>query len=266
MAAADIAIEYTESGQVMDFAIYTKPYILTNHVVSALDPQTDIENLSMQINAYGPAGCDTVIYFDKETLPAEILGDGSFADPVENVDFSISIGKTTLTASIVESTPFFDEILAHRQTVPEATSAPQTAAHVQEAKIYHDNVFIADIYPANDTRLIKFSDNPNRSYDFVSQYRNIATTTYPLPIDNTVGVILSLMALFQDNTAVEVKEVVSLQYLTQCEDASGVLMDGYYYYADQDVMVSTYCLDGYDTCGEYNYTGVDGLDLYFRTS
>jgi len=52
--------------------------------------------------------------------------------------------------------------------------------------------------------------------------------------------------------------------LTQCTDKPGADVEGYYYYEDLDVMVSTYCLPAYDTCGTYDYTGVDGLDLYYR--
>lgn len=267
MAAADISIEYSATGQVMDFAIYTKPYILTNHIVVATDPDTGVENLSMQINAYGPAGCDTVIYFDQEVIPGETLTDGTATDEEQNIDFSITIGKTTLTASIADSATFFDEISAHRQIVPEATSAPQTAAHVIEAKIYHDGTYIADIYPASDTRLIKFTDNPNRSYDVITQYRNPLSALYPFPINDTIDVIYALIALYQDEPVDNnIKDPVSYTYLTECIDGSGSVVDGYYYYAEQDAMVSTYCLDTYDSCGDYNYTGVDGFDLYFRTS
>jgi len=31
-------------------------------------------------------------------------------------------------------------------------------------------------------------------------------------------------------------------------------------------MVSTYCLPAYDTCLEYDYTDIDGLDLYYRSA
>lgn len=64
---------------------------------------------------------------------------------------------------------------------------------------------------------------------------------------------------------VVVDEAPVLTDLSYCIDVQGATADGYYYYATDDVMVSSYCLPSYDTCGVYQYN-VDSLDLYYRQS
>jgi len=53
--------------------------------------------------------------------------------------------------------------------------------------------------------------------------------------------------------------------MSYCIDDQGATVDGYYYYPAQDIMVSSYCLETYDTCGTYQYT-LDAMDLYYRNN
>ncbi len=118
------------------------------------------------------------------------------------------------------------------------------------------------MYPEDSTWKIRF-ELQQSSKDFISEIWNLAVAVTPIDL----GIFTTMRDVIQELRGENDVEVVesrpTLVDLSYCIDSQEETVDGYYYYATDDVMVSTYCLPAYDTCGAYQYN-VDSLDLYYR--
>lgn len=193
--AIEATLQYnseTDDNDIIDVALYIKDYIITNHVVNITDPITGEKTIDMQINVYGLATCDTVIYYTTHEIPVSVeVLPGEFKTIMQtNSEISVSVGKLTATAVVTDTTKMFDDITARRLVVPTSTSAPTTINHVIEAKVFYDSNYIADIFPQDDTWLIKFYEEnfTNTKYLF-ADYIDILLAGNPLSMDAVYNII-----------------------------------------------------------------------------
>lgn len=150
ITAVDATITYDAQGDMtnIEIAWYLDPYIYTNSF--SRDVTTDvagnkIEHATMDIHIYGPAGCGVQLLLDTTTT----------TDPQDNEtstqDITFTLNNTTLEIQTQNFNDMIDDIKNHRLTVPTATSSPQTASYLVDAKIYHKGDYRAYIYPEDNT-------------------------------------------------------------------------------------------------------------------
>lgn len=193
--------------------------------------------------------------------------------PTQSVSLTAAINNGLITRNVTDSQARNDAIDAYE--LSSGISDPVAAAAGNayfDADIYINETHVADINAMDNMFGIAFIDILNRYPNNPNVYNNNLIDTYIMAQELDAANIMLVLARItqaveQAKSGVRApveEEVNGGSLLTQCRDKAGANVEGYYYYTDLDVMVSTYCLPAYDTCGTYDYTGVDDLDLYYR--
>jgi len=264
VSGLDVDIEHDAAGDLksLELAWYLDPYIYTNTFTKNITTNAagvEQEDVTMDIRIFGPEGCGVQFQIDTVTIIDPTGSESS----TQNITFVLN--NTRIELQTVDIDAMIEDIQTYRQTVPAATSTPQTDSYLVDAKIYHKGVYRAYLYPEFDTWRVGFVSQQS-SQDFIAELWNPTTIGAFANMDVIMTWWDILSALSKDAPATETTPddtQIVLQDLQYCIDDQDNISDGYYYYPAQDVMVSTYCSSEYDSCGTYQYT-VDSLDLYYR--
>lgn len=259
----DREASYDEDYNILEgtIAVFLDPYIYTNHFTSTRtqDDDGDRKVMDFDIRIFGPAGCDIQIQWLEDDYY-------NYSDGQQSTTHSIDLhfNNTHIELVVTDLEAMLDEIQEHRVLFPTATSAPMTANHVLTAKIYSKGIHAANIIPVNNDRWIVFMDGGPGTY-ITTAINQALTDTINNPLLVAIRDLLSMLSDDEKQDAyIDDIKSPELTNLVQCTDSDGYV-SGYYYYPTQDIMLSSYCLEMYDTCGVYSHT-IDGLDLYFRDS
>ncbi len=150
ITALDASIQYDEMGDMtsIEIAWYLDPYIYTNTFTTSTTVDVAgniIENTTMDIRIFGPQGCDVQLAFaGTNTTDTE-------KNETSTESFNFVLNNTTIEVSTEDFGGMIKDIKQYRETVPTATSTPQTDNYFVDGKIYHKGVYRAYLYPESDT-------------------------------------------------------------------------------------------------------------------
>ena len=285
IAALDLTISYTETNNPyrefyqadsLDVALFLNPYIYTNQVTiereyayitednqdqwytQASQWDVIVNRHSSDIRVFGPATCNLQLTYMYEQIYA------TDTDPeVTNLDLMLAFDNFTFDGSFTDIWTAIKDVAQYKESNPDALSAPTTAQHINKAEILLENEWhIANIVPINNTWRIDYIYD--HGWLWLINERNYIMDSYDINIASLLQ-ILDFMGSLTDETEKEPAPIYAdLEYLEYCFDDNDDIVNGYFYYPDVDSMVSSYCLEESDTCGEFDYLDVDGYDLYFR--
>lgn len=170
VTAADITIQYNDAGDMTNLQIawYLDPYIYTNNFSTQRTTDVagnEIETTTMDIRIFGPAGCDVQLMLDATTTIDTEKNETS------TQDITFVLNNTRVEISTQNFDAMIGDIFNYRQTVPTATSTPQTASYLVDAKIYHKGVYRAYLYPENNTWNVGFASQ-QEPQDFINELLN----------------------------------------------------------------------------------------------
>lgn len=150
ITAVDVSIQHDENGDMsaLQIAWYLDPYIYTNNYTKTTTVDVagnTIEDVTMDIRIFGPAGCDVQLAIDTTTTIDQTDTESS----VESI--VLVLNNTRVEFNTQNFGDMWKDIQDYRATVATATSTPQTDDYFVDAKIYHKGVYRAYLYPENDT-------------------------------------------------------------------------------------------------------------------
>lgn len=149
ITAVDASIQYDEAGNMtaMQIAWYLDPYIYTNNFTKTTTVDVagnTIEDVTMDIRIFGPAGCDVQLAIDTTTTIDQTDTESS----VESI--VLVLNNTRVEFNTQNFGDMWKDIQDYRATVATATSTPQTDDYLVDAKVYFKGNYMGYLFPENN--------------------------------------------------------------------------------------------------------------------
>ena len=268
--AFDLQVTYNDDNTPsnVEIDLYLNPYIInvTLALTDTVDGDTQID---AELQLFGPASCDFNIQLSMVNDGDIFADDEELEHPTKSMALTAAINNGIITRNFTNKTARDEAISAYELSsgILDPVAAAAGNAYF-DADISIGGNHIADINAMDNMFGIAFIDILNEYPDNPNVYNNNLIDSYimtqQLDIMDIMSVVSHIAQIINQDKG-ETMVATPKTTLTQCIDDAGAVVDGYYYYTALDMMVSTYCLPAYDTCGTYDYTDLDGMSVYFRS-